>query len=63
MLVFSVRRGSAVIGLPDSIFGLPIEEDLLVPPIPVASPFPGSSSPPKPRPRDLRSGSGNLALT
>lgn len=43
MLVFSVRRGSAVIGMPDSIFGLPIEEgDLLVPPIAGGlSPFPG----------------------
>jgi hypothetical protein len=34
MLIFSVRRGSAVIGHPDSIFGVPIEPgDLLVPPI------------------------------
>jgi hypothetical protein len=34
MLVFSVRRGSAVIGVPDSIFGVPIEPgDLLVPPV------------------------------
>ena len=43
MLVFSVRRGSAVIGMPDSIFGLPIEEgDLLVPPVAGGgSPFPG----------------------
>ncbi len=46
MLLFSVRRGSAVIGLPDSIFGLPITEgDILVPPLPPAlggvSPFPG----------------------
>ncbi len=41
MLVFSVRRGSAVIGMPDSIFGLPIEEgDLLIPPV-VAGGFPG----------------------
>lgn len=45
MLIFSVRRGSAVIGMPDSLFGLPIEEgDLLIPPIPTAlggiSPFP-----------------------
>ena len=33
MLLFSVRRGSAVIGRPDSLQGLPIEEgDLLVPP-------------------------------
>ena len=46
MLVFSVRRGSAVIGMPDSILGVPIEEgDLLVPPLPPAaggvSPYPG----------------------
>ncbi|MEZ6017894.1 MAG: hypothetical protein R3F49_22510 [Planctomycetota bacterium] len=45
MLIFSVRRGSAVIGMPDSMFGLPIQEgDLLIPPIPTAlggvSPFP-----------------------
>lgn len=34
MLLFSVRRGSAIIGAIDSIQGLPIEEgDLLVPPI------------------------------
>jgi hypothetical protein len=34
MVLFSVRRGSAVIGLPDSILGIPIEEgDLLVPPV------------------------------
>ncbi len=46
MLIFSVRRGSAVIGLLDSISGLPIEEgDLLTTPLPAASgglsPFPG----------------------
>ncbi|MCP3914504.1 MAG: hypothetical protein GY711_02980 [bacterium] len=43
MLLFSVRRGSAVIGQPDSIFGVPIEEgDLLVPPVANGgSPFPG----------------------
>jgi hypothetical protein len=46
MLLFSVRRGSAVIGLPDSIFGIPIEEgDILTTPLPTAmggvSPFPG----------------------
>lgn len=43
MLMFSVRRGSAVIGLPDSIFGLPIEPgDVLIPPVAGgASPFPG----------------------
>ncbi len=41
MLMFSVRRGSAVIGMPDSIFGLPIEPgDILVPPR-GASTFPG----------------------
>jgi hypothetical protein len=45
MLIFSVRRGSAVIGMPDSLFGLPIMPgDLLIPPIPTAlggiSPFP-----------------------
>ncbi len=32
-LLFSVRRGSAVIGVPDSAFGIPIEEgDILAPP-------------------------------
>lgn len=46
MLIFSVRRGSALIGAPDSIFGIPIEEgDLLTTPLPTAlggvSPFPG----------------------
>lgn len=42
-LFFSVRRGSAVIGLPDSIFGMPIEAgDILVPPVAGGvSPFPG----------------------
>lgn len=41
MLMFSVRRGSAVIGHPDSIFGLPIEPgDILVPPRGVGQ-FPG----------------------
>jgi len=45
MLIFSVRRGSAVIGMPDSLFGMPIMPgDLLLPPIPTAlggvSPFP-----------------------
>ncbi|MBK8178254.1 MAG: hypothetical protein IPK67_05040 [Planctomycetes bacterium] len=40
MLMFSVRRGSAVIGQPDGLFGLPIEPgDILVPPRP-GSPFP-----------------------
>lgn len=34
MLMFSVRRGSAVIGNPDSVFGLPIEAgDILIPPV------------------------------
>ncbi len=38
MLLFSVRRGSAVIGSIDSLLGIPIEEgDILVPPIPGAS--------------------------
>jgi hypothetical protein len=42
MLMFSVRRGSAVIGRPDSIFGLPIEPgDVLVPPRIGGGPFPG----------------------
>ncbi len=46
MLLFSVRRGSAVIGSPDSIFGVPIEEgDVLTTPLsPLmggVSPFPG----------------------
>ena len=46
MLLFSVRRGSAVIGMPDSIFGVPIEPgDILTTPKPTVlgglSPFPG----------------------
>ncbi len=46
MLLFSVRRGSPVIGMPDSIFGIPIMEgDILTTPLPAAlggvSPFPG----------------------
>ena len=43
MLLFSVRRGSAVIGAPDSIFGIPIEEgDILTRPLAGGvSPFPG----------------------
>lgn len=45
MLLFSVRRGSSVIGRPDSIYGLPIEEgDLLTRPLTNGagvSPFPG----------------------
>tara|TARA_R110002072_G_scaffold30556_10_gene95404 strand:- start:697 stop:2502 length:1806 start_codon:yes stop_codon:yes gene_type:complete len=45
MLLFSVRRGSPVIGAPDSAFGIPIEEgDILSTPIPTVlggvSPFP-----------------------
>lgn len=43
MLLFSVRRGSAVIGMPDSIFGIPIQEgDILTTPfVNGLSPFPG----------------------
>ncbi len=46
MVLFSVRRGSAVIGAPDSIFGMPIEPgDVLTTPRSSASggvsPFPG----------------------
>jgi hypothetical protein len=43
MLLFSVRRGSAVIGAPDSLWNLPIEEgDILCPPVLGGpSPFPG----------------------
>ncbi|MFT5200132.1 MAG: hypothetical protein ACI87O_002806 [Planctomycetota bacterium] len=46
MLLFSVRRGSAVVGEPDSIFGIPIEPgDILTTPLSAAfgglSPFPG----------------------
>ncbi len=43
MLLFSVRRGSAVIGMPDSLFGIPIcEGDILIPPVAGGmSPFPG----------------------
>jgi hypothetical protein len=34
MLIFSVRRGSAIVNQPDSIFGAPIQPgDLLVPPV------------------------------
>ncbi|MCP3920276.1 MAG: hypothetical protein GY711_32520 [bacterium] len=42
MLLFSVRRGSAVIGMPDSMFGIPIEEgDILsTPVVGGVSPFP-----------------------
>jgi hypothetical protein len=43
MLLFSVRRGSAIIGTPDSIFGLPISEgDILTTPLAGSgNPFPG----------------------
>jgi hypothetical protein len=43
MLLFSVRRGSAVIGQMDSLMGLPIEAgDILIPPVAGGlSPFPG----------------------
>jgi len=46
MVLFSVRRGSPVIGMPDSIFGIPIAEgDILTTPLATAaggvSPFPG----------------------
>ncbi len=46
MLLFSVRPGSPVVGMPDSIFGVPISPgDILTTPLPVAlgglSPFPG----------------------
>lgn len=42
MVVFSVRRGSAIIGMPDSILGIPIEPgDLLVPPVPGSGALPG----------------------
>jgi hypothetical protein len=46
MVIFSVRRGSAVVNRPDSIFGIPIQPgDLLTTPKPAAlgglSPFPG----------------------
>ncbi|MFT7676763.1 MAG: hypothetical protein ACI8QC_000738 [Planctomycetota bacterium] len=46
LLLFSVRRGSPVIGFPDSIFGIPISEgDILTTPLATAaggvSPFPG----------------------
>jgi hypothetical protein len=42
MLLFSVRRGSAVVGAPDSFFGSPISEgDILMPPMAGGvSPFP-----------------------
>lgn len=43
MVLFSVRRGSSVIGKPDSVFGAPIEPgDILMPPLAGGlTPFPG----------------------
>ncbi len=43
MLLFSVRRTSFVVGMPDSMFGIPIEPgDILMPPVAGGlSPFPG----------------------
>jgi hypothetical protein len=42
MLLFSVRRGSAVIGAPDTFFGAPIDAgDILMPALPGGPPFPG----------------------
>jgi len=42
MLLFSVRRGSATLGIGDTIFNLPIEEgDILVPPVGGGPGFPG----------------------
>ncbi|MCF6329546.1 MAG: hypothetical protein L3J02_07095, partial [Henriciella sp.] len=46
MVLFSVRRGSPVVGMPDSIFGIPIADgDILTTPLPTSmggvSPFPG----------------------
>jgi hypothetical protein len=43
MLLFSVRRGSALIGRPDSIFGIPIAEGdvLTTPKVGGLSPYPG----------------------
>lgn len=43
MVLFSVSNGSAVIGAPDSVFGIPIQAgDILIPPVPGGlSPFPG----------------------
>jgi hypothetical protein len=43
MVLFSVRRGSAVIGMPDSLMGMPIcEGDILMPPVfgAAGTPFP-----------------------
>ena len=42
MVLFSVRRGSAVIGMLDSVLGIPIEEgDVLIPPLAGGPPTPG----------------------
>ena len=43
MVLFSVRRGSAVVGMPDSIFGIPIQpgDILTTPKAGGLSPFPG----------------------
>jgi hypothetical protein len=40
MLLFSVRRGSAVIGFPDGLLGLPIEEGDILSPPPLGPGFP-----------------------
>ncbi len=46
MILFSVRRGSPIIGRPDSIFGLPISEgDLLIPPVGSGVNFVGGGTP------------------
>ena len=46
MLLFSVRRGSAVIGLPDSLFGAPIEPgDILSTPLSAANGGNGNGNP------------------
>ncbi len=46
MILFSVRRGSAVIGMPDSMYGMPIEPgDILTLPVPAVGPAGGSPYP------------------
>ncbi len=62
MVVFSVRRGSAIIGTLDSLQGLPIEEgDLLIPPPPAGGP-PGILIAAEALGlATLRAGTGNLA--
>lgn len=63
MLIFSVRRGSAVIGLPDSLSGIPIEPgDLLIPPVAGGvSPFPAILIPAEALGlRTLRGGAGPM---